>query len=142
MKTEKEYNEIIIKMVSTFQIGLEFMDEFTHSKLYSRGVKFHAKGLMKELEPLLNSVYKQFRDTDDEETYLNIERGIREFISQPIEQIFIAGERDSPIIGCAAHARDQEWQEMEEELNKRMDIIGSNGNEGTHYTDLSDDQVH
>jgi hypothetical protein len=138
MKTEKELNEIILKMVCTFQIGLEFMDEFAHSKLYRKGVKFHAKGLMKELEPLLNSVYKEFRDTEDEETYLNIERGIREFISQPIEQIFIAGEREKQISNCAAHARDQEWEEMEEELNKRMDIIGTNGNEGTHYEYLDE----
>lgn len=34
---------------------------------------------------------------------------------------------------CQAHARQQEWAEQEEQLNKRMDIIGSNGNEGIHY---------
>lgn len=34
---------------------------------------------------------------------------------------------------CAAHARQQEWIEQEEELNKRMDIIGRNGNQGDHY---------
>lgn len=34
---------------------------------------------------------------------------------------------------CAAHARQQEWIEQEEELNKRMDIIGTNGNQGDHY---------
>ncbi len=37
------------------------------------------------------------------------------------------------ISACAAHARQQEWAEQEEELNKRMDIIGTNGNEGEHY---------
>jgi hypothetical protein len=31
------------------------------------------------------------------------------------------------------HAAQQEWDEMEEELNKRMDIIGQNGNTGEHY---------
>lgn len=31
---------------------------------------------------------------------------------------------------CANHAR---WQEEEEELNKRMNIIGQNGNTGEHY---------
>ena len=35
--------------------------------------------------------------------------------------------------GCAMHAAQQEWDEMEEELNKRMDIIGQNGNTGEHY---------
>jgi hypothetical protein len=34
---------------------------------------------------------------------------------------------------CANHAAQQEWDLMEEELNKRMDIIGTNGNEGEHY---------
>jgi hypothetical protein len=34
---------------------------------------------------------------------------------------------------CSAHARQQEWAEQEEQLNKRMDIIGQNGNLGTHY---------
>jgi hypothetical protein len=35
--------------------------------------------------------------------------------------------------GCSMHAAQQEWDEMEEELNKRMNIIGQNGNTGEHY---------
>jgi hypothetical protein len=31
---------------------------------------------------------------------------------------------------CSAHAR---WQDEEEKLNARMDIIGQNGNTGEHY---------
>jgi hypothetical protein len=31
---------------------------------------------------------------------------------------------------CQAHAR---WQDEEEQLNARMDIIGQNGNTGEHY---------
>lgn len=34
---------------------------------------------------------------------------------------------------CSNHAREQEWEEKEEEWNKRMDIIGQNGNTGEHY---------
>jgi hypothetical protein len=34
---------------------------------------------------------------------------------------------------CSMHAAQQEWDEMEDELNKRMDIIGQNGNTGEHY---------
>ena len=34
---------------------------------------------------------------------------------------------------CAMHAKQQEWELMEEELNKRMDIIGQNGPTGEHY---------
>lgn len=52
---------------------------------------------------------------------------------------------------CSNHARqleedlleqrliDAEWAEMEEEMNKRMDIIGQNGNTGEHYEDTNDD---
>lgn len=130
---EKKLNEDVIKMIASFQVGLELMDEFAHSKLFRRGVKFHAKALMAELEPLLNMVYKSFADSEDEETYLSIERGIREFISKPIEEIFVAGERDKPMSTCANHSRDTDWEENEEEMNKRMDIIGTNGNEGEHY---------
>ena len=133
MKSEAELNECIIKMVACLQVGLEYMDDFTHSKLYSKGAKFHAKALVKELESKLGLVYNQFRDGEDEDTYLNIERGIREFVSQPIADIYAAGEREPAITPCSAHARDQEWEEMEDEMNKRMDIIGTNGNEGTHY---------
>ena len=133
MKSEAELNECIIKMVACLQVGLEYMDDFTHSKLYSKGAKFHAKALVKELESKLGLVYNQFRDGEDEDTYLNIERGIREFVSQPIADIYAAGEREPAITPCSAQARDQEWEEKEEEMNKRMDIIGTNGNEGTHY---------
>ncbi len=145
MKSEAELNEYIIKMVACLQVGLEYMDEFTHSKLYSKGAKFHAKALAKELESKLGLVYNQFRDGEDEDTYLSIERGIREFVAQPIADIYTAGEREQAITPCSAHAREQErleWEMQEEEMNKRMDIIGTNGNEGEHYQYIEDEQVH
>lgn len=40
---------------------------------------------------------------------------------------------DKQVSPCAAHARETEWAEQEEELNKRIDIIGQNGNTGEHY---------
>ena len=40
---------------------------------------------------------------------------------------------------CSNHARQQEWEEMEEELNQRMDIIGQNGNTGEHYEEAHKD---
>ena len=30
-----------------------------------------------------------------------------------------------------------DWQKLEEEMNKRMNIIGSNGNDGHHYWEES-----
>jgi hypothetical protein len=94
LKSEAELNECIIKMVACLQVGLEYMDDFAHSKLYSKGAKFHAKALAKELELRLGMVYNQFRDGEDEDTYLNIERGIREFVAKPIADIYAAGERE------------------------------------------------
>jgi hypothetical protein len=41
---------------------------------------------------------------------------------------------------CAKHDRDT-WEQEEEELNKRMDIIGQNGNTGEHYDQL-DEETH
>ena len=52
---------------------------------------------------------------------------------------------------CSNHARQleedllderlkqAEWAEVEDELNKRMDIIGRNGNTGDHYEDTQDE---
>jgi len=42
-------------------------------------------------------------------------------------------EKLRQVRACAMHAEQQEWELMEEELNKRMDIIGQNGNTGEHY---------
>ena len=42
-------------------------------------------------------------------------------------------EKLRQVRACAMHAEQQEWDLMEEELNKRMDIIGQNGNTGEHY---------
>ena len=41
---------------------------------------------------------------------------------------------------CSNHQRDLEWDEQEEELNNRMNIIGQNGNTGEHYELLEDEQ--
>ena len=42
-------------------------------------------------------------------------------------------EKMRQVRACAMPAAQQEWEIMEEELNKRMDIIGQNGNTGEHY---------
>ena len=34
---------------------------------------------------------------------------------------------------CSNHQLDLEWEEQEEELNNRMNVIGQNGNTGEHY---------
>lgn len=34
---------------------------------------------------------------------------------------------------CSNHDRETSWEEEEEALNKRIDIIGQNGNTGEHY---------
>lgn len=42
-------------------------------------------------------------------------------------------------MSCTNHNRDlEDWIKNEDEMNKRIDIIGSNGNEGTHYPEYQD----
>jgi hypothetical protein len=45
---------------------------------------------------------------------------------------------DKQTTSCSKHARETDWAEEEEMLNKRIDIIGSNGNTGEHYPEYQD----
>jgi hypothetical protein len=40
---------------------------------------------------------------------------------------------------CSNYDRDFDWEKEEEELNKRMNIIGQNGNTGEHYPEFEDE---
>ena len=66
---------------------------------------------------------------------MNIERGIREFVAKPLKDIYLIGEREQMISSRSAHAREMEWDE--EQANKRMDVIGHNGNTGEHYEEYT-----
>jgi hypothetical protein len=42
-------------------------------------------------------------------------------------------------MSCTNHNRDlEDWIKNEDKMNKRIDIIGSNGNEGNHYPEYQD----
>ena len=44
---------------------------------------------------------------------------------------------DEPKQGACSKHDEASW-EMEDELNKRMDVIGQNGNEGLHYESMEE----
>ena len=45
-------------------------------------------------------------------------------------------DRTKALTSVVTIDREFDWAAVEDELNRRMDIIGTNGNEGTHYADL------
>ena len=72
---------------------------------------------LERVETKLDNVIKAMHDYDGNDEYG--ESSFEAFIDT----------RQSPCVGHDAAS----WDEEEAELNKRMDIIGQNGNEGTHY---------
>jgi hypothetical protein len=41
---------------------------------------------------------------------------------------------------CSNYDRDFDWESEEEELNRRIDIIGQNGNTGEHDPEFEDEK--
>ena len=60
----------------------------------------------------------------------NVVEGKRDFVNLASFKNNTDGTQTA-IRFCANHQRDLDWNE--EETNKRMDIIGQNGNTGEHY---------
>jgi hypothetical protein len=60
----------------------------------------------------------------------NVVEGKRDFVNLASFKNNTDGTQTA-IRFCANHQRDLDWDE--EETNKRMDIIGQNGNTGEHY---------
>jgi hypothetical protein len=74
------------------------------------------------VETKLDNVIKAMHDYDGNDEY-----GESSF------EAFMDTQAKSNLVGpCRGHDAAS-WDEEEAELNKRMDIIGQNGNEGTHY---------
>jgi hypothetical protein len=77
---------------------------------------------LERVETKLDNVIKAMHDYDSNEEY-----GESSF------EAFMDTQAKSNLVGpCRGHDAAS-WDEEEAELNKRMDIIGQNGNEGTHY---------
>ena len=77
---------------------------------------------LERVETKLDNVIKAMHDYDGNEEY-----GESSF------EAFMDTQAKSNLVGpCRGHDAAS-WDEEEAELNKRMDIIGQNGNEGTHY---------
>lgn len=83
----------LVKLVVCSQITLELMDELKGTKSYRQDIKFHGNKFSSLLEEILTKVYKNL-DAEMEDTYVTIERSLRNFIAIPIEELYKLGEID------------------------------------------------
>jgi hypothetical protein len=80
---------------------------------------------LERIESKLDTVIKALHEYDDENIYSGYD--------EPNEALFkAAGLYNEKIAPCRGHDAAS-WDE--EQANKRMDVIGQNGNEGLHYTE-------
>lgn len=93
--TQEQINlhHTLVKLVVCSQITLELMDELKGTKSYRQDIKFHGNKFATLLEDTLTRVYKNL-DTEMEDTYVTIERSLRNFIALPIEELYQLGETD------------------------------------------------
>jgi len=83
----------LVKLVVCSQITLELIDELKGTVSYRQDIKFHGNNFASLLEEMLTKVYKNL-DTEMEDTYVTIERSLRNFIALPIEELYQLGETD------------------------------------------------
>jgi uncharacterized membrane-anchored protein YhcB (DUF1043 family) len=93
--TQEQINlhHTLVKLVVCSQITLELIDELKGTKSYRQDIKFHGNNFASLLEEMLTKVYKNL-DTEMEDTYVTIERSLRNFIALPIEELYQLGETD------------------------------------------------
>jgi hypothetical protein len=91
--TEEQINlhHTLVKLVVCSQITLELMDELKGTKSYRQDIKFHGNNFSSLLEEMLTRVYKNL-DSEMEDTYVTIERSLRNFIALPVEELYKLGE--------------------------------------------------
>ena len=90
--------------------------------------------ITKSINNKLDALIKALHDYDEGKDMFEFE--IKDYTEAGLEYRFNNG-KITGIEPCSAHD-SASWEE-EERLNKRMDVIGQNGNEGTHYDSSIDD---
>jgi hypothetical protein len=114
-------------------------DEYKHEDLR------HAYGSWTE-DSKDKAPFKEFGDEDDEviadvrKRYNKDSEGY-ESLDELEEEFFGPIEEDPRNIDAVEEMRKYAEDEMEREAERRMDIIGQNGNEGTHYSFDWDDTI-
>lgn len=91
--TEEQINlhHTLVKLVVCSQITLELMDELKGTKSYRQDIKFHGNKFVSSMEELLTKAYGNL-DSDMENTYVTIERSLRNFVALPIEELYQLGQ--------------------------------------------------
>ena len=94
--TSEEYQRhlTMVKLIVTSQLIVEFIDDLKTTTAYRQDIKFHAKNLADKLEKTLTESYK-FIDgkKDEEEAYLNVERGFRKMLNITVDELYDIGEK-------------------------------------------------
>lgn len=92
MKSDIETQALVVKAVIASQLLIESLDELEKRDIYRKDLKFYGNKMAKALEDYLTSVYKHIdNNKENEETFMRIERAVREVSDKTLRELFIDG---------------------------------------------------
>lgn len=89
MKTINEIDRLASKLIVLQQCQLEVMDELKETPLYRQNIKFHVNKLEELLEDFLKKALSQLDDSEKEESFVTLQKGVNKIIDATLEEIFI-----------------------------------------------------
>tara|TARA_R110000822_G_scaffold27302_8_gene81640 strand:+ start:5117 stop:5407 length:291 start_codon:yes stop_codon:yes gene_type:complete len=89
MKTINEIDRLASKLIVLQQCQLEVMDELKETPLYRQNIKFHVNKLEELLEDFLKKALSQLDDSEKEESFVRLQKGVNKIIDATLEEIFI-----------------------------------------------------
>tara|TARA_R110002126_G_scaffold258005_1_gene401014 strand:+ start:2202 stop:2492 length:291 start_codon:yes stop_codon:yes gene_type:complete len=89
MKTINEIDRLASKLIVLQQCQLEVMDELKETPLYRQNIKFHVNKLEELLEDFLKRALSQLDDSEKEESFVRLQKGVNKIIDATLEEIFI-----------------------------------------------------
>jgi hypothetical protein len=84
-----ELSRIATKLVILQQCSLELLDELKNTALYRHDIKFAINNLERKLEEYLNGPLNTLDDSEREETFMGIQRGVHKLLSNTLEEIYM-----------------------------------------------------
>lgn len=92
MKSDFETQALAVKAIIAAQLLVECFDELERTNIYRKDLKFYGKKIVASLEDYLNTVYRHIDNhKENEETFMYIERAIREVMDKTLRELFIDG---------------------------------------------------
>ena len=89
MKTINEIDRLASKLIVLQQCQLEVMDELKETPLYRQNIKFHVNKLEELLEDFLKKALSRLDDSEKEESFVRLQKGVNKIIDATLEEIFI-----------------------------------------------------